>query len=300
MSSQKTHTKHLFVFGPGYSAQPFMARAKAAGWMVSATYRKTEDGETLAASNYNPVPFSDFAGNPSEQVYAETPVSHILTSVPPSRTDGADPVLSAAYSWLEQQSHIEWLGYLSSTNVYGDHGGAWVDENTTPTPSLERGKRRLAAENAWLNLGQILGARAHVFRLAGIYGPGKNALQTVKSGKAKRVFKEGQVFGRIHRDDICEALWLAASGEAGSDVFNLSDNLPAPPQDVIAEAANLLGAPCPELTPIEEANLSPMGESFYAENKRVRNARAKERLGWTLQYADYKTALAKMLEEDTY
>lgn len=296
MSLKKTTENHLFVFGPGYSAKPFMAKAKTNGWCVSATYRKKEDKEALAAAGYTPVRFADFDEDGLAQSLFEIPVSHILTSVAPDRTNGNDPVLSAAEPWLKQQANLGWIGYLSSTNVYGDHLGAWVDEKTPPQPSLERGKRRLLAENNWLALANVLNARTHVFRLAGIYGPGKNALQTVRSGKAKRIFKEGQVFGRVHREDICEALWLAATSDAASGVFNLSDDMPAPPQDVIEEAASLLGVPVPALTPFEDADLSPMGRSFYTDNKRVRNDRAKEVLGWAPKYPDYKTALAKMLK----
>lgn len=291
---------HLLVFGPGYSARAFMALAREARWRVSATYRKDEDQETLARDGYCPIAFSDFSKKPDvvNTLLGNRPITHILTSVAPSRETGDDPVLAVASPWLKEQTNLNWIGYLSSTNVYGDHGGAWVDEKTPPTPSLMRGKRRLIAENSWLSIGETLKARTHVFRLAGIYGPGKNALKTVLSGKAQRIHKEGQMFGRIHRDDIAKALWLAASGSSRSGIFNLSDDRPAPPQDVIEEAATLLGLPVPPLVPFEDANLSPMGRSFYEENKKVSNQRAKDVLGWRPDYPDYESALKKMLPRE--
>lgn len=223
-------------------------------------------------------------------------VTHLLISIAP-KAEG-DPVLSVFEAQLRAGSAIKWVGYLSSTNVYGDHDGAWVDETSETKPSLERGKRRLDAEQAWLELGRHIGAAVHIFRLAGIYGPGKNAVRSVLDGKARRVIKPGQVFGRIHRDDIADALWQAAHSNLTSDVFNLSDDLPAPPQDVIEEACRLLGVTPPPEVSIEEADLSPMGRSFYAENKQVKNQKAKDLLGWKPTWPDYRTALARLLEDE--
>lgn len=293
MSDSKTNMPHLLVFGPGYSAEPFIARAIEAGWRVSATWRRPEMKAALAKMGADPVEFSvdaflaaDLGG-----------VSHILTSIPP-RAEG-DPVLSTFGSWIRGLSGLHWIGYLSSTNVYGDHKGDWVDETSEVRPSLDRGKRRLLAEQAWTELGADMQAAVHIFRLAGIYGPGKNAVRSVLDGKARRVIKPGQVFGRIHRDDIADALWRAAGSNLPSHVFNLSDDLPAPPQDVIAAAAELLGVTPPPEVMLEDADLSPMGRSFYEENKRVSNRKAKDLLGWQPAWPDYKQALPKLLMAET-
>lgn len=281
---------HLLVFGPGYSAEPLMQQALKSGWKVSATWRRPEAKPELQTLGITPVEFGADSNLPDG-------ITHCLVSVAP-RPEG-DPVLVAFGDQLRNMKTLRWVGYLSSTNVYGDHQGAWVDETSSAQPSLERGKRRLLAEDAWTQLGVAIGAAVHVFRLAGIYGPGKNAIRSVLDGKARRVVKPGQVFGRIHRDDIADALWRAAQSGLPSNVFNLADNLPSPPQDVIEEAARLLGVNPPPEVPLDEADLSPMGRSFYAENKRVRNRKAKDLLGWTPAWPDYHYALAKLLKEET-
>ncbi len=266
-----------------------MQKVLAEKWTVSATWRRQEVQEQLRSKSILPVAFDE------PETLAEN-ITHVLVSIAP-RPEG-DPVLAKFRSALKNLPNLRWIGYLSSTNVYGDHDGGWVDETSETKPSLERGKRRLLAEQAWTALGEEIGAAVHVFRLAGIYGPGKNAIQSVMGGKARRVIKPGQVFGRIHREDIASALWLAAQSTLGSEVFNLADDLPSPPQDVIAYAAELLGVSAPPEVPIEEANLSPMGRSFYEENKRVSNKKAKELLGWNLKWPDYKVALPKLLQQE--
>ncbi len=290
MTDQRQERPHLLVFGPGYSATPFMERALADGWTVSATWRRPEAKETLVKQGIEPVPFDT-------QHPLREDITHVLTSIAP-QPDG-DPVLRQFSDKLRDLKHLRWAGYLSSTNVYGDHDGAWVDETSDTKPSLDRGKRRLLAEEAWTDLGADISAAVHVFRLAGIYGPGKNAIRSVLDGRARRVIKPGQVFGRIHRDDIADALWRGANSDVPSHVFNLSDDLPSPPQDVIAEAARLLGVEPPPEISLEQAAMSPMGRSFYEENKRVSNKKAKELLGWKPLWPDYHYALPKLIEQET-
>ncbi|MCJ9429909.1 SDR family oxidoreductase [Kordiimonas marina] len=282
---------HLLVFGPGYSARAVMTHALDAGWTVSATVRQPEKAKALEAIGVTPVEITDQAS--FEDAMRGLPfVSHTLTSVAPN--ESGDPILEIAGSWLEQQKTLQWAGYLSSTNVYGDHGGAWVDEDTPPSPSLERGKRRVAAEQAWAEMAGTLGASLHIFRLAGIYGPGRNAVRSLMDGRARRIVKEGQLFSRIHVADIGGAVWRAMTSSHASDIFNLADDMPAPPQDVITEAARLIGMAPPPTEDFETAEMSPMARSFYAESKRVRNDRVKTRLGYSLKYPDYRTALKEL------
>lgn len=280
---------HLMVFGPGFTAEAFMQKVMAENWTVSATWRREEIRAELEHQSINPVAFDEAGSLPAS-------ITHALVSIAP-RPEG-DPVLQKFATALRRLPHLRWIGYLSSTNVYGNHDGAWVDETSETKPSLDRGSRRLLAEQAWTDLGSEIGAAVHVFRLAGIYGPGKNAIRSVMDGKARRVIKPGQVFGRIHREDIANALWLAARSSLGSEVFNLADDLPSPPQDVTAYAAELLGVDAPPEVPIEKANLSPMGRSFYEENKRVSNQKAKDMLGWVPTWPDYKVALPKLVQQE--
>jgi len=282
---------HLFIFGPGYSAKAIAKAARAQGFRISGTYRDDAKAEALEAAGITPVPFgADAVREPL------TTATHWLTSVAPP--EGGDPVLALLDSMPDAALTPTWIGYLSSTNVYGDHGGDWVDEDTPPTPSLARGTRRLEAEQAWTALGTRLGAAVHIFRLAGIYGPGRNAVRTVLDGRAKRVVKPGQLFSRIHVADIAAAVAAAMESGLSSRIFNMADDKPAPPQDVILHACELLGiAPPPEVS-FEEADLSPMARSFYAESKRVRNDRVKQQLGLTLSYPSYRDALPVLLEEE--
>lgn len=282
-------TKHLLVFGPGYTALPVMARANAAGWLVTATYRNDRSRIPLQQSGYQSVPFA--AG----QLKEGPPVSHVLASIAPLET--GDPVLPLWNRWLKQQTGLCALHYFSSTNVYGDKQGAWVDETTEPAPTLARGIRRLKAESEWQKLATSMALPCFKYRLAGIYGPGRNSFTALKAGKARNVIKPGQVFGRIHRDDITSAVWAALNSEHSGGVFNLADDLPAPPHDVIEAAAKLLGVAAPPVVDLADAELSAMGKSFYAENKRVRNDKIKTELGVRLLYPTYREGLAALLEE---
>ncbi|WP_417449072.1 SDR family oxidoreductase [Kordiimonas sp.] len=285
----KPNKKHLFIFGPGYTAGFIGQRAVEAGWRVSAGYRDATKTTALEARGFIPVSLSD------ETLGAKLQdASHVLTSVAP--TQAGDPILPIFESCLEHLVALEWLGYLSSTNVYGDHGGDWVDENTTPAPNLDRGRRRVAAENRWLRVAEQTGVPLHIFRLAGIYGPGRNAVRTLLDGRARRIFKQGQMFSRVHVKDIEEAVWQGMHSGLKSQVFNLADDMPAPPQDIIEKAAQHLALPVPPLIPFEDAELSPMARSFYTESKRVKNDRVKKLLGLSLRYPTFDSALEDLAD----
>jgi len=281
--------KHLLVFGPGYSAKPIMTRAQNANWQVTASYRNLERQNELMDMGFTTI--SANAG----QMKSVIPVTHILVSISPP--EGGDVILKQWESWLKQQKYLQSLHYLSSTNVYGNHDGAWVDETTQTKPSLARGKRRLDAEQGWQNLAETIGFPAFIYRLAGIYGPGRNAFQSLKAGKARRIIKSGQIFGRIHVADIEAAVWDLMNRTQSGGVFNLADDLPTPPQTVIEEAARLLNISAPKEEAFEDAELSVMARSFYAENKRVKNDKIKAVLGRELIYPTYKEGLKSLLKE---
>jgi nucleoside-diphosphate-sugar epimerase len=216
--------------------------------------------------------------------------THLLSSVPPD--DTGDPVLGIHRATIADATrHLAWIGYLSTTGVYGDRGGGWVDETSALTPTGTRGQRRLDAERAWLGLPQP----AHLFRLAGIYGPGRSALDTVRSGKARRVVKPGQVFSRIHVGDIVAVLQASMARPEPGAAYNVCDDDPADPAEVIAFACGLLGVAAPTEVPFDQAELSPMARSFYDDNKRVRNDRIKHALGVTLRYPSYREGLVALL-----
>lgn len=279
-------TKTLLSIGHGFSARALARLLLAEGWTVIGTTRSAEKARALEAEGVEPV---IWPGNPLPLGRA----THLLTSVGPGE-DG-DPVLNEAADSLRAARHLEWVGYLSTTAVYGDHGGGWVDEATPPSPSTRRGELRVAAETGW----QALGLPLHIFRLAGIYGPGRGPFEKVRTGKSRRIIKEGQVFSRIHVDDIAQVLAASISRPNPGRVYNVCDDDPAPPQDVIGHAARLLGLPEPPAVPFELADLSPMARSFYAESKRVRNDRIKDELGVRLLYPTYREGLAALLRAET-
>ena len=269
---------HLFCFGLGYTAQALARRLSAKGWTVSGTSRHGGD-HTIAFDGSSPVPASAFEG-----------ITHLLSSVPPG--EAGDPVLNRHADDLKRLApQLRWAGYLSTTGVYGDRHGAWVDETSPLAPSTKRGERRLAAETAWSTLGLPL----HVFRLAGIYGPGRNQLVSILDGTAKRIVKEGQVFSRIHVEDIAGVLEASIAKPSPPRAYNVCDDEPCPPQDVIAFAAELLKRQPPPEIAFDDADLSPMARSFYAESKRVANTRIKEELGYRLIYPSYREGLFALL-----
>jgi nucleoside-diphosphate-sugar epimerase len=216
--------------------------------------------------------------------------THVLVSAPPG--DAGDPILRALGGELQRAPRLAWIGYLSTVGVYGDHGGGWVDETTPAVAPGARGGRRLEAEAAWLSFGETHAKCVEVFRLPGIYGPGRSAIDQLLAGTARRIVKPGQVFNRIHVEDLATALEAAITQPPRHSVYNLADDEPAPADEVVAYAAGLLGMAPPPAIPIESAQLSPMAASFYEQSKRVSNRRMKEALGVRLAYPTYREGLA--------
>jgi nucleoside-diphosphate-sugar epimerase len=286
----------IFIFGAGYSGRAFARRmANKAEW-IAGTTRSADKLEALARDGMRPVLFDGAdLSDEARALLAET--THLVVSAGPQ--GGADPVLAAARATiLSAMPALEWIGYLSTVGVYGDHDGAWVTEESECWPSAQRSTERLKAENGWLDLGRARGVPVAVLRLSGIYGPGRNALVNLASGTAKRVIREGQVFNRIHVADIAAA--LEHLGERGlGGVYNVTDDRPCPPQDVIAFAAGLMGVEPPPEVRFEDAALSPMALSFWGENKRVSNAKIRA-TGFDFGYPDHETALTRMWREDDW
>lgn len=272
-------TKTLLCIGMGYSARALADILP--DWAIIGTSRSVvtsaPDGVTLIQW-----PGTDLS------FYLEQ-ATHLLISAGP--TQDGDPFLNDVH--LAGHS-FEWVGYLSTTGVYGDHQGDWVDENTPLTPSTKRGKMRVDAEKRW----QSLDLPLHIFRLAGIYGPGRGPFEKVRRGTARRIIKQDQVFSRIHVDDIAQVLKASILQPTPGAIYNLCDDDPAPPQDVIGYAAELLGLPLPMEEHFETAEMSPMARSFYAESKRVRNNRIKTDLGVQLKFPTYREGLLDLLKRE--
>jgi nucleoside-diphosphate-sugar epimerase len=285
-------TPRLFCFGLGYSAQALARRLRARGWAVAGTTRSEAAAAPLRAEGYEAFVF-ERARPLAEPAAALAGTSHLLVSVPPDET--GDPVAELHGPDIAACRSIAWAGYLSTSGVYGDRAGGWVDEDSELAPTSARARRRVAAERAWLDLHRKSGLPLHVFRLAGIYGPGRSALDQVRAGTAKRIHKPGQVFSRIHVEDIARVLEASIARPDPGRVYNLCDDAAAAPAEVIAYACELLGLAPPPLVPFEAAGLSAMALSFYRDNKRVSNRRIKEELGVALAYPDYKTGLEAIL-----
>lgn len=278
----------LFCFGLGYCAGVLSHRLAARGWSISGTATTADKAEALKRVGYEAFVFDGRKHDPAV-AEALNRSTHVLLSIPPDG-DG-DPALRVYGSDIASSPSITWIGYFSSVSVYGDSKGEWVDEKTTPEPVTERGMHRLAAENAWIEFGRASGKTIVILRLPGIYGPGRSAIDQLRAGKARRIFKPGQVTNRVHVDDIATATEASLELPSGVHVFNVTDDLPAPPQDVIAYGAELLGVPCPPATDPNDASLSPMARSFYAESKKVSNVRMKDELGVKLAYPTYVEGL---------
>ena len=280
--------KSFFIFGAGYSGKAF-ARANGDGAPIFGSTRSPDRFEALRLAGIEPFHFDGALSAGVDEALAKT--THLIISVAPD--EAGDPVLSAAGETIRtKMPALGWIGYLSTVGVYGDHGGAWVDETAACKPVSKRSVMRVAAEQEWLKLGQTIGRPVAVLRLSGIYGPGRNALVNLEEGTARRLVKPGQVFNRIHCDDIAGALWHLAKNNLGG-IFNVTDDEPAPPQDVIAYAAGLMGLTPPPEIPFETAELSPMTRSFYGENKRVAN-KAIKAAGYRFRFPNYRAAFDRM------
>ena len=254
---------HLFCFGFGYTARTLARRLAAEGWTIGGTCRTADKASEAGIpvevfDRDHPLPRKTLDG-----------VTHLLVSVPPDAA--GDPVLAVHGEDIAEIEGLRWLGYLSTTGVYGDRGGGWVDETAELSPSGERGRRRVVAEAGWLDLWHRRGVPVHIFRLAGIYGPGRSPLEALRAGTAKRIDKPGQVFSRIHVEDLAHVLAASINHPRPGAVYNVCDDDPAAPEAVVAHAAALLGMPALPLVPFEAAELSPMARSFYVDNKRASN-----------------------------
>ena len=278
-------TGRLFIFGLGYSGLEIARLARAAGWSVAGTVTSADKAATLRAGGIDAQPFDGSAPLAAESIASAT---HILCSIAPGTT--GDPALKHC---ADLMGRARWLGYLSTTGVYGDTAGAWVDETATPRPTQPRSIERLATERAWQKLAEKTGAAVDVFRLPGIYGPGRSAVDQVKAGTARRIDKPGQVFSRIHIEDIATTVVAAITTPHASAIYNVVDDLPASSSDLIAYACDLLGKPVPPEIPWAEIEptMSAMARSFYSENRRVKNDRLKRELGVVLRYPTYREGL---------
>ena len=286
-------TGRLFCFGLGYSAGYLARRLTPKGWMISGTATTAEGAARLAAQGYRAAVFDGSFANPDIASMLND-ATHVLLSIPP--TAGGDPALDAFEDALARSSKLNWIGYLSTVGVYGDAGGGWLDEETPANPSSERGQRRLNAENQWLAFGERTGKAVMIFRLPGIYGPGRSAIDDVKAGTARRIIKPGQVFNRIHVEDIAVTLEAAIARPHGGRIYNVTDDEPCPPQDVVAYAADLLRLPLPPPLDFATAPLSPMARSFYSESKKVGNGRIKNELGVALKFPTYREGLTALAD----
>ena len=278
-------TGRLFIFGLGYSGLEIAKLARSAGSSVAGTVRTGDKAAALRAIGIDAQPFTGSAPLADRNLASAT---HILCSIAPGTA--GDPALRHC---ADLMGGARWLGYLSTTGVYGDTGGDWVDETATPRPTQPRSIERLATERAWQKLAEATGAAVDIFRLPGIYGPGRSVVDQVKSGTARRIDKPGQVFSRIHIEDIAATVVAAIGTPHAGGIYNVADDLPASSSDLVVYACELLGKPVPPALPWAEVEptLSAMARSFYSETRRVRNDRIKRELGVALRYPTYREGL---------
>jgi len=286
---------NLLVFGLGYSSQAFVGAFGRRFHAIAGTVRSAEKAARLREEGrVRPLIFSDDMSDP-ELPSAIGGADVILVSAPPDAN--GDPVLRPFAREIEAASAVQRIIYLSTIGVYGDHQGAWIDETTAPRPVAGRSNARLVAEEAWRALASRKGTALDILRLSGIYGPGRNALAALANGTAKRIVKPGQVFNRIHVDDIAGAIWACIDRDKPGAIYNVTDDEPAPPQEVVAFAAALLGVDPPPEQDFFTAELTPMARSFYGESKRVSNARIKRELGFAFRHPTYREGLRALLAQ---
>jgi len=276
----------LLSLGHGYSARALARRLIPQGWRVIGTTRNPAKADQFRREGVEPLLW------PGDLDWILEEATHILCSAAPDAK--GDPFLQAVPALA--RSKAGWVGYLSTTGVYGDHDGGWVDETTPLTPNSDRGRQRVLAEGQW----RATGLPVHIFRLAGIYGPGRGPFEKVRDGTARRIIKPGQVFSRIHVEDIAQVLEASIRRPNPGAAYNVCDDNPCPPEEVIAHAARLLGLPDPPAVPFAEVEptMTPMARGFYSESKRVRNDRIKDELGVRLLYPDYPQGLAALLADE--
>lgn len=293
-----TKPNHLFCFGYGYCCD-YVGHAlmQTGEWDISGTTRDIDKKEILSARGINAYMFDKGTPLPDPR-YVLDDVTHLLISTPPD--DGGDPAFLAHGESFLKLKNLQWVGYLSTTGVYGDRDGEWVDESSTRTPSSKRGSRREKAEDQWLSLCRDYNIPVHIFRLAGIYGPGRSALDSIRAGQARRIYKPGHAFSRIHVEDIVQVLLASMRTPNPGRVYNVSDDEAAPSHEVIKYACEILGRPVPELIPFDMADMSPMAQSFYKDNKRIKNDRIKDELGVDLKYKNFREGLRGCLDAEEY
>ena len=282
---------HLLCFGFGFSCRVLATGLPRDQWTITGTSRSAEGCENITQLGFDAARFNE--DTPLDRALLDK-ATHVIVSIPPGKA--GDLVVKLHGSDLAQRAgHIKWLAYLSTTGVYGDRQGGWVDETSLLEPGTLRGAARLAAETAWLELWREAGLAVHLFRLAGIYGPGRNQLQSLKTGKARRIVKQDQVFSRIHVADIAGILHASMDRPNPGSGYNVCDDEAAPPQDVVAYAADLLGIDPPPEVAFEQADMSDMAKSFYAESKRVSNEKVKTELDYRFAYPTYREGLQALL-----
>ena len=286
----------LFIFGYGYSAHAIARELQSDCEWIAATTRSKEKADAMAAEG---ITAFQFDGETASEALRSTlsEATHLLVSIAPN-ADG-DPVLGCLTDMLKVMPNLDWVGYLSTVGVYGNHDGAWVDEESECRPVSRRSVQRGAAENAWQAFAKETGVPLGIYRLAGIYGPGRNQMLKLDAGTCRAINKPGQVFNRIHVEDIGRAVAKAARVHHNG-ILNVVDDEPAPPQEVIYFCADLMGLPHPAEVSFEQAEMTPMARSFYGENKRCSNIRLHELLGGILQYPTYREAFTHMWQTDSW
>ena len=288
----------LFCFGYGYTCDYLGHELMMTGnWSISGTTRDLERKEVLKQRGIKAHIF-DYQSpllNPSSTLEN---VTHILISTPPN--DNGDPTYLIHDEDIAELKNLKWIGYLSATSIYGDRQGGWVSEQNNPSPSSQRGSRRLKAERQWQELAEEHNLPLHIFRLSGIYGPGRSAIDSVRAGVARRIEKPGHAFNRIHVEDIVQTLITSMNNPMAGNIYNLSDDEAAPSHEVIAYACKLLGMKPPPVIPYEEADLAPITRSFYSDNKRIENDKIKEQLGIKLKYPNHRLGLQACLEAENH
>ena len=286
----------LFAFGLGFSAQELASRLAGRGWSIAGTAREEPKLTQLRDARYEATRFAGDKSNPELARLLEG-TTHLLHSIPPG--DDGDPVLNHYRDEIAKLGTLEWIGYLSTVGVYGDQHGAWVDEETVPKPNSARTEARVHAEQAWLDFGAEIGVPVHVFRLAGIYGPGRSVFDKLMAGTARRINKDGQVFSRIHVEDIANVLEASMARPRGGAIYNVADDEPAAPGDVVAHAAKMIGVEPPPEIDFEDADLSPMARSFYQGSRRIGNKLIKSELGVRLRYPTFREGLVSLMPKET-
>jgi len=282
----------LFCFGLGFSSQALAKRLLPQGWDVAGTIRGEQ--EDSRAKNISVCPFD--GSHPTTEISeAISRATHLLITIPPQPS--GDVVLENFAEEISRARHLQWIGYISSTGVYGDTQGEWVDESSPLLASTDRNRQRIEVESEWIKIGKEHGLPVMIFRCVGIYGPGRNLLVSVRQGRARRIDKPGLVFSRIHSEDLAQTLEASMKKPQPGETYNVSDDCPSPPAEAVEYACSLLGVEPPPLVSFEEAELSPTARGFYITNKRVSNKKIKQELGVTLRYSDYRSGLNELLKD---